>query len=164
MQSFESQGMPYDADMFTTGKTSHGSGHATRTVYNGLRSTGADFLTNDYHRKNITIKTNVVVDRVILEQRNEKLTALGVSLVAADGTKSDARARKDVILSGGAYCTPPILLRSGIGPKEELEKFGIACQIDLPGVGRNLLDHLVCNASYSSFLNASSYFVPMVFL
>ena len=47
----------------------------------------------------------------------------------------------------GAYCSPGILLRSGIGPKADLEKLGLKCLVDAPGVGENLLDHLVRGVS-----------------
>jgi hypothetical protein len=55
MESFQSQGLPYEADMFTTGERSHGCGHAPRTVYKGLRTTAADFVTNGQYRNNIEI-------------------------------------------------------------------------------------------------------------
>jgi choline dehydrogenase len=49
-------------------------------------------------------------------------------------------ARREVILAGGAFNTPQLLKLSGIGPREELERFGIPCRVDLPGVGENLQD------------------------
>ena len=48
--------------------------------------------------------------------------------------------RREVILAGGAFNTPQLLKLSGIGPREELERFGIRCRVDLPGVGENLQD------------------------
>lgn len=50
-------------------------------------------------------------------------------------------AKKEVILSGGAINTPPILMHSGIGPREELDKHGIPLILELPQLGRNLQDH-----------------------
>lgn len=145
MKSYEFCGMPYDPDMFTTGKNPHGCGHASRTVWQGHRSTGADYITKSHRRENVTIKTKTLVDKVILERQDNSsvLQAVGVKLVSADGTNTIVRARKEVIISGGAYCSPAILLRSGIGAKDEVERFGIASEIDLPGVGKNLMDHLV---------------------
>lgn len=144
MDSMISKGLPYDPDMFSHGENPHGCGHAPRTVYKGIRTTGADFITKDRERENITLKTETTVDRVILERDSANgLKAKGVVVVGRDGTQQTFYAKKEIVISGGAYCSPAILLRSGIGPKEDLEKLGIPCQVDLPGVGKNLLDHLV---------------------
>jgi choline dehydrogenase-like flavoprotein len=129
--------------MFSTGETPHGCGHVPRTVYQGIRTTGADFVTNKYHRDNIKILVDTTVDRIEIERKGEALRASGVHLLSKDGKKSTPRARKEVIISSGAYCSPTILLRSGIGPKDELAKVGIQSVVDLPGVGKNLLDHPV---------------------
>lgn len=132
--------------MFSTGETPHGCGHAPRTVHQGLRTTSADFITKGYHRENITIMVNATVDKVIIKTVNGKLKATGVAVVGIDGTKSEVFAKNEVIISGGAYCSPNILNRSGIGAKDELEKLGIETLVDLQGVGKNLMDHLVSSA------------------
>ncbi|KAJ9625007.1 hypothetical protein H2203_004958 [Taxawa tesnikishii (nom. ined.)] len=116
----------------------------------GLRTTGADYVTNENHRDNIDILVDTVVDKVNLEDVEGDLRAVSVDVVGKDGSKRTLYARKEIIVSGGAYCSPPILLRSGIGPKEELEKLGIACLVDSPGVGKNLLDHLIVFAFYET--------------
>jgi len=143
LDSFVSHGLPLDHDMFTTGENPHGCGHAPRTVHQGLRTTAADFITKGYHRDNITINVNATVDKVIIKNENGRLKATGVVVVDNEGTKSEVFAKKEVIISGGAFCSPNILNRSGIGAKDELEKFGIETLVDLPGVGKNLMDHLV---------------------
>jgi len=119
-------------------------------VYNGIRTTGADFVTKDRHRNNIEIMVTTIVDKINFEQNSEGLRAASVDVVGPDGTRRTLRARREIIVSGGAYCTPPILLRSGVGPREELQKHGIECVIDAPGVGRNLLDHLIVFAFYET--------------
>jgi choline dehydrogenase-like flavoprotein len=136
--------MPLNHDMFSTGDVPHGCGHVPRTVYNGIRTTGADFVTNKNSRGNITIQTDTTVDRVIF---TEELRASGVATKTPDGKSKIYHARKEIIISGGAYCSPAILLRSGIGPKEELAKHDISCTVDAPGVGKNLMDHLVSRNS-----------------
>ena len=143
LESFESQGFPLHDDMFTTGEVPHGCGHVVRTHHQGMRSTGADFVTRGYHRDNIDILTNTTVDKIGLERENGALRATSVDLLDEQGIKRTVNANREIIVSGGAYCSPPVLLRSGIGPKEELEKLGITCAVDSPGVGKNLLDHLV---------------------
>lgn len=59
-----------------------------------------------------------------------------------DGEQHEARAEREVILSGGAINSPQLLMLSGIGPEEELSRHGIAPRLVLPGVGRNLQDHI----------------------
>jgi choline dehydrogenase-like flavoprotein len=147
-ESLIDSGLPYHADMFSTGETPHGCGDVPRTVHQGIRSTAADFITKGYRRENITIKTSTTVDRIILNNIDGELTATGVLTRAADGTAVEYQAKKEVIVSAGAYCSPPILLRSGIGPKEELEKLEIEVKVDLPGVGKNLQDHVLCFIFY----------------
>lgn len=144
MTSMQSKGLGLDHDMFSHGKNPHGCGHVVRTVSQGLRTTGADFVTNKNEKSNVKTVTNAHVDRVIIGQdETGALRAMGVRAVLADGTIFEARARKEVIVSGGAYCSPSILNRSGIGARDELEKHGIPTLVDLPAVGKNLMDHLV---------------------
>ena len=141
----EDQGLPLDHDMFTTGSRPHGCGHAPRTVHKGLRSTGADFVTDEYHRPNIDIIVDTLVDKINFD---EDKRAISVDLIDKSGKKSTIGARKEIVVSGGAYCTPAVLLRSGIGPKGELQKLGVDCLVDSPGVGQNLLDHLIVFTFY----------------
>lgn len=142
--------MGYDADMFTHGRNPHGCGHAPRTVHQGLRSTGADFITKTYRRDNVTIKCNTIVDKVLFDNSSPsgKPRATRVALIPKDGESYTVRARKEIILSGGSYCTPTMLLRSGIGPKAELEQLSIPVLVSSPGVGKNLQDHLIAFIFY----------------
>ncbi|KIW56986.1 hypothetical protein PV05_05593 [Exophiala xenobiotica] len=150
LESMQSQGMPLVPDMFSNGETAQGCGHAPRTVHKGIRTTGADFVTNDRRRDNIDIVVDTVVDKVNFEEKNGQLEATSVTLVDKTGAKRDVKARKEIIISGGAYCSPAILLRSGIGPAEELKQLGVKCLVDSPGVGKNLLDHLIVFTFYET--------------
>lgn len=143
MESMVSQGLPLDNDMFSHGNNSHGCGHVPRTHTDGIRTTSADFVSKKNVRNNIDIVTDAHVDKVILVDDNGNLRATGVSAILTNGTVIEAKATKEVIVSGGAYCSPNILNRSGIGAKNELEKHEITTLVDLPGVGKNLMDHLV---------------------
>lgn len=145
MDSYVSQGMPLHHDMFSTGDVAQGCGHVPRTVYQGLRTSGADFVTNKNHRGNITIKTDTTVDKIIFSKRENATCASGVVTQTSDGSSTVYYARKEIIISAGAYCSPAILLRSGIGPKAELAQHNIPSLVNLPGVGKNLMDHLVSN-------------------
>ncbi|KGT76259.1 oxidoreductase [Bradyrhizobium japonicum] len=92
-------------------------------------------------RPNLTVLTEALVTRVIVEGTR----AVGVE-VAYGGATRAFEAAHEVILSLGAIHTPKILMQSGIGDTEELRKCGIEVRQHLPGVGRNLQDHLLLNA------------------
>ncbi|KAJ4366490.1 hypothetical protein N0V83_008126 [Neocucurbitaria cava] len=143
LDSFQSKGLPLRPDMFTTGDAAQGCGHAVRTIIKGVRTTSYDYIGSDHSYPNIKVMTGQHVDKIVLEARGSDLVAAGVEVRQADGQKSYLKAEKEVILASGAYGSPAVLLRSGIGPKSELEELGIPVQVDLPGVGKNLMDHLV---------------------
>ena len=88
-------------------------------------------------RRNLHILTGAQATRVLIENGR----AIGVKL-RRGGRDEELRAQREVILSAGAFQSPQLLMLSGIGPKAELQKHGIAVQQDLPGVGENLQDHL----------------------
>ena len=102
------------------------------------------------HRDNLTIELDALVTRVLLDSSNR---AIGVEYLkgarlyqahahpsAEPGVSRQAFASREVILAGGAFNTPQLLMLSGIGPKAELERHGLAVKVDLPGVGANLQD------------------------
>lgn len=102
----------------------------------------------------LTVQLRSLVTKVLFSEDSEEPTAIGVevlrgqSLYKADprynGTKGEVVqifAKREVIVSGGAFNTPQILKLSGIGPAEELEKFDIPVVKDLPGVGEKLADN-----------------------
>ncbi|KIJ49919.1 GMC oxidoreductase [Sphaerobolus stellatus SS14] len=138
------QGLPYDPDMFAHGNTPHGCGHSVRTVHQGIgiRSTAADFISTSGN--NLWVWTETIIDKINLMKSNDgELQATSVDAVHKDGVRSTVQAKKETIVSGGAYCSPPILLRSGIDAKTEVKNFGIKSKVDLPGVGQNLIDHVI---------------------
>ena len=143
LESYQSKGLPLIPDLLTTGESPHACGHAIRSIFQGVRSTAADYITKSNRRGNVTIKTNTIVDHVVMERDRERKRAIGAQLQSATGEKTLVKARREVIVSGGAYSSPAMLLRSGIGPKQELQEMGVKCQVDLGGVGKNLMDHPV---------------------
>ncbi len=108
-------------------------------------SAAAAYLFPAMERPNLTVITGALIDRVVVEDGRA---------VAVDYRVGRRRlrvaARREVILSAGAFGSPAILLRSGIGPLEELRAHGIAPVHELPGVGRNLQDHLDYIIAYRS--------------
>jgi choline dehydrogenase len=101
-------------------------------VIDGVRqNTGLVYLTDEVRaRPNLTISGDVLVDRVLVDQGR------AVGVVTADGA---GIAAGEVILSAGSYGSPAILLRSGVGPADDLAALGIDVVADLP-VGRRLQD------------------------
>ncbi|MFP3548186.1 GMC family oxidoreductase N-terminal domain-containing protein, partial [Rhizobium sp. SIMBA_035] len=82
------------------------------------------------------VETNAQVRRIVFDGNR----AVGVEVTRA-GNVETVWAKKEVILSAGAFQSPQLLMLSGIGPKDELQRHGIDVVADLPGVGQNLQDH-----------------------
>ena len=134
----ESLGFPSTSDF--SGADSEGVGFRQGTIRAGTReSTARAFLRPALRRGNVTLYTEALVLRVIVENGR----AAGV-LYEREGQQHEVRVRLDVILCAGALQTPQLLLLSGIGPAQELKSSGTEPVLDLPGVGRNLHDHLAC--------------------
>ncbi|HEX6521306.1 MAG TPA: GMC family oxidoreductase N-terminal domain-containing protein [Streptosporangiaceae bacterium] len=89
------------------------------------------------HRENLEIRAQTLVDRVVFEGSK----AIGV-LASTGGGDFELVEGRRIILAAGAVSSPMILMRSGIGSREELRRHGIDCRAELPGVGQNLIDHL----------------------
>jgi choline dehydrogenase-like flavoprotein len=111
----------------------------TLTIKDGKRQTIADaYLTPVLDRSNLTLLPETLVRALVFEGER----CVGLEASDKDGTRV-LRAERGVILAAGAIATPLLLLRAGIGPAEDLRPLGIAPRHDLPGVGRNLHDHLL---------------------
>jgi len=121
------------------GESQEGVGYYQTTQKDGKRCSAAKaYLVPILDRENLTILTDTNVDKIIIENGR----ASGVLCINEEGEKFEVNAKKEVLLSSGAFGSPQILLRSGIGPREEIVKHGIEHKVDLPGVGKNLQDHI----------------------
>jgi choline dehydrogenase-like flavoprotein len=99
---------------------------------------------------NLALRMHALVSRVILDQNNravgveylqgERLYRAHARASAQEGNVHMAKATREVILCGGAFNSPQLLMLSGIGPSDHLESLGIKVLADLPGVGKNLQD------------------------
>ncbi|MDR3474957.1 MAG: choline dehydrogenase [Devosia sp.] len=126
------------------GAEQEGFGRFDFTIKNGKRwSTSFAFLRPVLDRKNLTVKTHALTERIVIE--NGRATGVAFS---HHGVSVVARARREVIVSAGTVNSPQILMLSGIGPADELAAHGIEVALDLPGVGKNLQDHVDCVMSY----------------
>ena len=121
------------ADMNHGRSQNPGIGQAPRNVAEGVRMGGVfTYLGAARSRPNLQIAADTLIDRVLFDRRQ----AVGVR--TSTGQEFHGR---EVILSAGAYGSPAILLRSGVGPGEHLGEMGIEVRQELPGVGEHLMDH-----------------------
>ena len=120
------------------GSEQEGVGLYQVTQKNGKRCSAAvGYLNPIKARKNLTILTDTIVDKVIFEN----LKAVSVKCKTKN-LANEIFARKEVLLCGGAFGSPTILMRSGIGNENFLQSKGIDCLVNLKGVGENLQDHI----------------------
>jgi choline dehydrogenase len=134
------QSLGYPATSDFTGPDSEGVGLRQGTIRGGKRdSTAREFLHPALRRGNVVLSTESRALKIIVESGR----AVGVAFERA-GQRQEVRAAREVILSAGALQSPQLLLLSGIGPPAELQALGITPVHELPGVGRNLHDHLAC--------------------
>lgn len=121
-------------------------------IHNGRRVSGVTaFIDPVRYRENLTILTETLVTRILLENHR----ATGVETNVA-GAVRKLTARKEVILSAGAFGSPQMLMLSGIGEGSQLSSHGIAVQHDLPAVGKNFHDHAAIGIIYKTS-NSESY-------
>ena len=140
----------------STAPTQDGSGLYQVTQKRGRRwSTAVGFLRPALGRPNLTVRTNALTTRVLVEDGR----AVAVEY-RHDGATTRADVDGEVILSGGAINSPQLLMLSGIGPAAHLREVGIDVVHDLPGVGQGLQDHpampLIATARGSSLKDAES--------
>jgi choline dehydrogenase len=119
------------------GARQDGVGYHQTTTRNGKRcSTAVGYLNPARGRGNLAIATNALSEKIVVDGKR----AVAVQYRQNGGLKT-ARARREIILCGGAINSPQLLMLSGIGPAAHLAQHGIAVVQDMPGVGRNLQDH-----------------------
>jgi choline dehydrogenase len=152
------------AHAFVNGAKELGYGGDPNWDYNGPQQEGSAFFyqttkTKDRHRcstavaylnpilkrSNFQVITNAQVTRLLIE--GQKVTGVEYT---QNGTIFEIEANQEVILSAGAYESPKLLMLSGIGPNEQLQAHHIPVVVDLPGVGKNLQDHLYLGIAYQA--------------
>src|ERR1700746_3227005 len=129
-------GIPFNPDF--NGATQEGAGFFQTTTRRGRRaSTAVAYLRPALQRGNLKVETSALGQRVLFDGRR----AVGVEYQQEGGLRK-ARARREVLLSSGAYNSPQLLQLSGVGPAELLKQHGIDVVLDAAGVGNDLQDHM----------------------
>src|ERR1700733_9062828 len=114
------------------------AGSLQTTTKSGRRaSTAVAYLRPAKARPNLHVETSALAERILFEGRR----AVGVAYRAV-GIPRTARARKEILISGGAFNSPQLLQLSGVGPADLLRQHGIEVVLDAPGVGNDLQDHM----------------------
>ncbi|WP_299142254.1 choline dehydrogenase [uncultured Tateyamaria sp.] len=127
------------------GAEQEGVGFFQLTARNGRRcSSAVAFLNPVKDRKNLHIITHAQVEKIEITDKR----ATGVTYKDRGGAWQTVNAREEIILSGGAINSPQLLMLSGIGEAEQLREHGIDVVADLPGVGKNMQDHLQARLVY----------------
>ncbi|MDD9719845.1 choline dehydrogenase [Sulfitobacter sp. PR48] len=139
----QAAGYPFNPDY--NGATQEGVGFFQLTSQNGRRcSSAVAYLNPVKKRPNLRIVTHAQVDRILLDGRR----ATAVRYTDRAGRSQTVTANREIVLSGGAINSPQLLMLSGIGEADQLSEHGLTVAHDLPGVGKNLQDHLQARLVY----------------
>jgi choline dehydrogenase len=136
-------GYPRTEDLNGYQQEGFGPMDRTTTPQGRRSSTARGYLDQTIDRKNLTIITHALTDRILFTGKR----ATGVAYLR-DGKPQQANAKREVLLCAGAIASPPILQRSGVGPANLLRDLDIPLVHDLPGVGANLQDHMEIYQQY----------------
>ena len=144
IQACQEQGIPFNPDY--NGERQFGVSPGQVTQKGGERWNAARaYLDPHRHQDNLHVISHAHATQVMMEGKR----AVGVRYMV-NGVSHEVRARKEVVLSGGAFGTPQLLMLSGIGPALHLQDMGIPLVHELPGVGQNLQDHVTTVLIYKT--------------
>jgi choline dehydrogenase len=130
-------GIPQNSDF--NGASQEGAGSFQTTTRRGRRaSTAVSYLRPVVRQRNLRVETSALAQRILFNGRR----AQAVEYRNAAGIVQTARARKEILVSSGAYNSPQLLQLSGVGPADLLRSHGIDLVLDAPGVGNDLQDHM----------------------
>lgn len=142
IETAQALGFPASSDF--NGGRPEGVGYYQINTRGGWRASTANaFLHPARKRKSLTVRTHAHASRILFEGRR----AIGVAYTRKGGS-FEAKARREVILAGGAINSPQLLMLSGIGDAAHLNGIGIEPLVDAKAVGRNLQDHIAVSYFY----------------
>ena len=128
------------------GRTQEGFSRWQSTIRNGRRCSAAlAYLKPAMTRQNLRVEVGVLVSRVLIEAGR----AIGVEYSSRSGETIRVRAGREVLLAGGVINSPQVLMLSGVGDPAALRTHGIEVKVPLPGVGKNLQDHISAALTYA---------------
>ncbi|MXO58964.1 hypothetical protein GRI89_05360 [Altererythrobacter salegens] len=136
METGRNLGFPLSEDLGGADPVGFARGEMTADKRGRRVSAATAYIRPALGRQNLDVRSGVLVRRVVFEGKR----AVGVEIEGPVGPQV-VRARREVILSGGTYNSPHLLMLSGIGPAAHLKEHGIDVLHDSPGVGRNLQEH-----------------------
>ena len=129
-------GLPVNSDF--NGASQEGAGFFQTTTRGGRRaSTAMAYLRPAKSRSNLHVETSALAQRILFDGRRARAVEY-----REHGVLRTASARKEILVSGGAYNSPQLLQLSGVGPADLLKQYGIDVVLDAPGVGNDLQDHM----------------------
>ncbi len=129
----------YEQQEDFNGAIQEGFGYYQVTQKNGQRCSAAKaFLKPALSRNNLTVETKAYVEKIQLDNKQARSVRY-----RKNGQRYEAHAGREILLSAGAFGSPQLLMLSGIGASQELRQYNIPVEHDLPGVGKNLQDHLI---------------------
>lgn len=129
--------------------------HYTQTFINAkdqTRSASDEYIRTALDNEKLAVYANTQAQKILFDGNK---TATGVR-VQSTAITYDIHASKEVIVSAGAFHSPQLLMVSGVGPKETLDKFDIDIIADRPGVGQNMWDHIMFGPAYEVALTPST--------
>ncbi|HVZ07539.1 GMC family oxidoreductase [Rhodopila sp.] len=142
IEAAQQAGYPFSKDL--NGRQAEGVGYSQMTRKGKWRgSTAQTFLKEAQGRPNLQVETEALAGRLLFEGKR----CVGVRF-RQHGREIEAKARREVIVSGGAINSPHLLQISGVGPAEHLQSIGVPVVHHLPGVGTNLQDHYVARIAH----------------
>lgn len=150
IESAERVGIARTEDL--NGAVHDGVGFMQHTIRDGRRQSAyVAFIEPVLSRPNLTVRSGCHVQRILFDERKQ---ATGVEILCNGQLQSIAAAR-EVIVCAGSLSSPQLLMLSGIGPGEELQRHGIAQVAEVPGVGLNLQDHFYVHTAYTTTADSS---------
>ena len=146
LEACEQRGFKAAGDF--NGRDAEGYALHQLNAFEGQRQSAAvAFLHPVEARQNLQVVTGATVRELVVDRNGSRVEEV---VYEQDGTLHRVRVQEEVVVAAGAIDSPKLLMLSGIGPAQDLERLGIAVRADLQGVGQNLHDHLAATVTHEA--------------